>query len=267
MRQLSLKEIQNVSIEVLKEFHNFCTTNELHYSLAYGTLLGAVRHNGIIPWDDDVDVMMPRPDFDRFFELYKDSPKFKAFHPRNTYLNFGRLCEMKDTQVVSNVPWKKKSSGIWIDIFPIDCVPDNHDEFLQLYKYCHILEKKQMRRRKLKNSFWRMNAKYRFLSFVSLFDKKSRTLESIRDEHDSLLVQIPFGTTNHCSQLAATDNCKEYFPLQMMKEYIDVDFEGMQLRSIKDYDAYLRHIYNDYMQLPPEDQRIPQQYYIKFYWR
>ena len=71
MREMALKEIQQVSLDILKDVHQFCINNGIHYSLCYGTLLGAIRHNGFIPWDDDIDIMMPRPDYDRFVNTYK----------------------------------------------------------------------------------------------------------------------------------------------------------------------------------------------------
>ena len=70
MQELTLKELQQASLDILKDVHSFCEANQIQYSIAYGTLIGALRHKGFIPWDDDVDIVMPRPDFERFCKIY-----------------------------------------------------------------------------------------------------------------------------------------------------------------------------------------------------
>ena len=83
MREMTLEEIQQVSLEILKDVHRFCVENDIKYSLCYGTLLGAIRHNGFIPWDDDIDIMMPRPEYDRFIRLYQSEKGYKLFAAEN----------------------------------------------------------------------------------------------------------------------------------------------------------------------------------------
>ena len=77
MRKMTLQEIQTVNLELMKDIHAFCVKNNIHYSLAYGSLIGAVRHKGFIPWDDDIDIMMPRPDFERFSHEYKSEKGYR----------------------------------------------------------------------------------------------------------------------------------------------------------------------------------------------
>ncbi len=119
MQQMTLEEIQAKSLCVLKEFHEFCTKNDIRYSLAYGTLLGAVRHKGFIPWDDDIDVMMLRPDYNRFVTLYKDNDDFACFadERKNCLLAYARLADIKSTYVTPASVWANRDTGIWIDIF------------------------------------------------------------------------------------------------------------------------------------------------------
>ncbi len=71
MKELTLSDVKAVSLDILKDVHEFCIAHDIKYSLAYGTLIGAIRHKGFIPWDDDIDIVMPRPDFERFFKEYK----------------------------------------------------------------------------------------------------------------------------------------------------------------------------------------------------
>lgn len=81
METLSLKDIQGVLLRIMKYIHSFCVENDIKYSLCGGTLIGAIRHKGFIPWDDDIDITIPRPDYDRFVKIFKDSDEFKLFAP------------------------------------------------------------------------------------------------------------------------------------------------------------------------------------------
>ena len=129
MKKMTNNDIQNVCLELTKEFHRFCTKNHLRYTLAYGTLIGAIRHKGFIPWDNDVDIIMPRPDYNKFVELYQDNENYSVIAPEkgNSLLAYGRLVENKRTLIVTLTHWANKDTGIWIDIFPFDGVED--DEF------------------------------------------------------------------------------------------------------------------------------------------
>jgi len=264
---MNLQEIQQASLEILKEFHSFCVANDIKYSLAYGTLIGAIRHKGFIPWDDDVDVMMGRDDFEKFFALYPKHGRFTAISPKDCYMAIGRFCDEQETLAKSDVPWKKGKAGLWIDVFPVDCVPDTQEEFEKLHARCRSLYYQGVRRRKLKLSFVKMRVKHKLQYIIQKLTFATK-LETILERHRQTLAEIKYGSTNHCCQLAIPDNgTKDYLPLQSMQEYIEVDFAGEKMMSIKDYDTYLRNIYGDYMQLPPEEKRVPLQHYIKFYWK
>lgn len=133
-RYLTLKEHQDILYEILYTFDDFCKENDIHYFLAYGTLLGAVRHNGIIPWDDDVDVMMKRQEYERFEKLIINNPPrgYRAYSINNTphyyypFIKFGKL----GTRLIEK-DWKcvpKEGISINIDVFPIDGSPNVREE-------------------------------------------------------------------------------------------------------------------------------------------
>ena len=118
-----MKEIQALSLEILIDVAQFCEANGIHYSLAYGTCLGAVRHKGFIPWDDDIDVQMLREDYERFAATYR-SERFKFYDCGNLedcWIPFGRVCDCQRTICKTNIPWHGGSvqTGLWIDIFPV----------------------------------------------------------------------------------------------------------------------------------------------------
>ena len=143
MKRLTLKEQQEFSLDILKDVAGFCERNGIRYSLGYGTLLGAVRHKGFIPWDDDVDVMMPREDYERFRVSYR-SDKYSFIDSRNTrdcYIAFGRVCDTVRTTSSSCITWVRKDVGVWIDIFPIDRVPDDLETFRRIYDSMLLLMK------------------------------------------------------------------------------------------------------------------------------
>ena len=262
---MTLKDIQDVSLEIMKDIHEFCVANDIHYSLAYGTLLGAVRHKGFIPWDDDADIIMPRPDFERFFKLYAERGKYKAAHPTQSYLAFGRVYDTEKTLVKSDVPWKKGESGIWVDIFPIDSVSDDREEFTRYFKEIRHLSRQQIRRRKVKRPFWRLRFKKKMQYIRAKFGK---SLEKVQREYIHKLSLLNYGSTKHCAQLTAPDNINEYFDREIMEHYTGIEFEGNTFNAVKDYDALLQLCYGDYMQLPPVEDRVPKQIsYIKFYWK
>lgn len=136
MKEMTLKEMQNFELDILKDFHEFCVSNNIRYSLDGGTLIGAIRHKGFIPWDDDIDVVLPRPDYEKLCSLYQSEKyRLKCFqNDKNCYLGFARIYDFKYTTFDTRYPWcKDKNVGLWIDIFPADGAPDNEDELQKLY--------------------------------------------------------------------------------------------------------------------------------------
>lgn len=126
-KQLSIPQVQKEAERLLAIFDEFCGANDLQYFAAYGTLLGAVRHNGPIPWDDDVDVLMPRPDYDRFIELYRSRTDndTKVFAPgdANYPIHFVKFVSSRTKMVESGVHFPE-DYGVFIDVFPLDGLPE-----------------------------------------------------------------------------------------------------------------------------------------------
>lgn len=124
-----LDTLHKTLLEILNDFDSFCRSNNIQYSLAYGTVLGAVRHKGFIPWDDDLDVMMTRENYNKFLWLYKDNEKYTLQKEQIDYpLYFSKL-RKNETTFIENIKYRKKwkniHQGIYIDIFPEDKVAKN----------------------------------------------------------------------------------------------------------------------------------------------
>lgn len=136
MREIDLKEKQNIEINILKEFKRICTENNLKYYLAYGTLLGAVRNQKIIPWDDDVDVIMPREDYMKLLEIFPTESNYKLlsiYNVKSYYYPFLKIVD-KRTKLEEKNFNKIQDMGVYIDVFPIDGLPTKHRFFeLQMF--------------------------------------------------------------------------------------------------------------------------------------
>lgn len=268
MRRLETKDIQDISLEILRDVHAFCVENRIKYSLAEGTLIGAIRHKGFIPWDDDLDIMMPRPDYDRFCETYKaKNPNLELFCESlgNSNMAYARVCDMEKSHAKILVPWANKSTGVWIDIFPADSVPNTWEKAeLHINRVKHFF-------------FW--NQQKRFLN-VRLCERKGfkQKLKLIvkwicascypgspLKEQIALMKSIDFNKAEYWGQLAFFGNkYRKMHPMSIWKETILVPFENEKFYVMQGYDIYLRDQYKKYMELPPIEKRVthPSEFYF-----
>jgi len=133
---MTLEEVQSEAERVLGVFDEFCRTHELRYFVAYGTLLGAVRHQGHIPWDDDIDVVMPRPDYDRMIELFRadEGQQVKLFAPGEDGwpIHFAKMVSTRTSMVEESVHFPP-DYGVFVDIFPLDGVPQSNPQLHMRY--------------------------------------------------------------------------------------------------------------------------------------
>ena len=259
MKELSLSEIQEIELKILLEFHSVCENNGFSYSLGGGTLLGAVRHNGFIPWDDDVDVMMPRPDYDRFLEYcYNNETPFQliSYESEKKYNDlFVKLFNPK-TKIIDEVNCRDYEIGVYIDVFPLEGLGNSEKEALRIFR------KTSFDREVLNATAWKRFFRSKthsillepvrlFFFIVSRFANPKKLLERIDRENK----RHSFEMAEYAGCVCGSYREREIMPAKTFREYSKLEFEGQLLFGISDYASYLTKHYGDYMQLPPEEKR------------
>lgn len=265
MKEMTLQDIQKVSLDILKDVHNFCVSNNIKYSLAYGTLIGAVRHKGFIPWDDDIDIIMPRADYDIFCEVYK-SPYYEIAHPKDSYICFTRVYDKKNTTSIQLVPWINSNikTGVWIDIFPIDSISDNEDEFRIQYakasKLYWLQGKIRASKRTIKDTFELCSCGQAIVkiirAWIGRFVLVFHSIDDVNKSYEKIITQYSWKSTEHWAQLSCADNGdKDFGCMSWLSSYVLLPFEDSHFFVLSGYREWLSNKYGDYMSLPPIEER------------
>ena len=258
MKELTLEEIKEIELRNLCEFDAICKAHNFRYSLAGGTMLGAIRHKGFIPWDDDIDLMMPRPDYEKFIEYCKhNNTPFSMLcaETNNEYKYlFAKLCD-RNTVLVEDATGTE--CGIYIDIFPIDGLGNTYEE-----AKCQ-LNQTRFKRELLVAANWKnffrskTRAWYiepiRFAFFVlSRFCKPHRLINDIQKS----LRKVDFEDCKYVGAVMGAYREREIQKASIWNELWDTEFENIKFSGVKDYDSYLSTLYGDYMKLPPKEKQV-----------
>lgn len=273
MKKKDLSPIQNHVLDILHVLIDIFEKENIHYYMLGGTMLGAIRHNGFIPWDDDVDIGIERNDYEKFLKIcekkfpkhlalrtYKDDSYHHYYYARvvDTRYHIKRMGSIKERQ-----------EELWIDIFPLDGMPNN----------------------KLRNTFHKWQLLFtRLLYHMACFDKvnmkrpgrpivdqiiikilmithlgKRLNSKKLLDRIDKLLKKYPIENSNYIFNfMGSTHAFREIFSKECFGKNSKYQFEDMKLIGPKDYDFYLSQLYGDYMKLPPIDQRnVPMEEFIE----
>ena len=274
---MTLQEIQTLSLRMMEDIHAFCVSNGIRYSLAYGSLIGAVRHHGFIPWDDDIDIMMSRPDFETFSRDYKSHNGFvlSSVYSTNTYMNYTRVYD-SSTIVISPAVPSKHEVGVWIDVYPIDGIPDNdaarNDQFQRLRKYTSLIIRWRRALYKIRHGSFFQRIRSCVVLLSLRFLNRWESYQIWHDKVISICRENTFGETKRCSSLVCFDankkNRQEVFLTSDFDRYELIQFEDHHFYIVSEYDHVLRTVFGDYMQLPPKEERISHVIHNwGFYWK
>lgn len=252
-------------MDTLKAFIGICDRHGLRYYCCGGTAIGAVRHNGIIPWDDDIDVMMPRPDYDRLLALaqQEDLGKYEIITPYNNSdypLYFAKISDTTTTIVEERE--RPCVIGLFVDIFPLDATDSDTDTARQTKAHYA----------KLLNRLNAVSTRNTFHEYIALLkDKKewgrfaiktvawfcrSAVRRRLISQMDAISHRYDYDTAVNVAVHTGSYGMKEVFPKEWLGKGSTHKFEDIEVILPEKYDIYLRHFFNDYMQLPPAEQRI-----------
>lgn len=258
-----MERLKSCELEMLKVFIKICDQLNLKYYLVEGTLLGAVRHKGFIPWDDDIDVGMPRDDYDRFLkeaQQYFPSHYFiQSIQSEPEYhTNFAKIRDNRTTFIESSVKNQKINHGVYIDIFPIDYAFEDKKqrkilkarEIICTRRISQVFSVPQRKRRFYRQFISRVFAIYAKCKYPEMRQAVLAREKLYTELKSSKLV------TNYGSAWGD----KEIMPVEWYGEGVFLEFEGLSVRVPTEYDKWLSQVYGNYMQFPSPEKRVPHHY-------
>lgn len=263
MKKINLETLKKLQLDILEFVDKFCREKNINYWLNCGTLLGAIRHKGYIPWDDDVDLGMLRDDYDKFRKEFNESSDRYKFvcieNSPNFYVPFGKVC---DTKTVLYEPDEKGfKSSVCIDVFVYDNAPDDD---LALNK---MFDKRDRLRRAyyLQNGqnsnngsgFKKIAKKMRYFFYKHFFSKRFLQKLIINSKKYSNKETSRVGNFTGYDRMS----CDK----KVFSSFIDVEFEGRYFKAPVGYDEWLKSYYGDYMKLPPEEKRVSHHHFVAYF--
>ena len=252
MRKLSPDEIKERELKILCAFAKFCDDNELRYMLGCGTLLGVIRHKGFIPWDDDIDVIMPREDYNKFIKMHE----LFEYHCMALELGNSKIHYLKIEDIDTKVEceYNEENKHLWIDVFPLDGV--SNFIFIERIK-CYWI--------KGCLKIWsaaETNSKISKSKFQKIFKNLLRPIaKKIGGERIAKHIQwcckfFCYETHDKIANACAGKSYKEAIDKDIMLKRIKGEFEKREFWIPECWDKYLENIYGEYMKLPSEDKRL-----------
>lgn len=264
MREIGKEELKKIQIAILVSIHEFCEQQGLRYSLCFGTLLGAVRHKGFIPWDDDIDIMMPRPDYEKFRATYPGfNPHYsvQSYHIDDSYwFNFVKVYDNRTLFIESAA-----RNGVYVDVFPVDGFPEKQQERDSILNSVSLLLNRDLRwaTKEYKVKTQRKDFILHYLKYLSrslLVGSRQHTIKKI----DDLFLSNSFDSS-YLAGVFFFGRMLAIMPRSLYEQYKLIQFEGNLLYCINDTHQYLKSLYGDYMQLPPLEKRVGR-HNIHAYW-
>lgn len=253
------EEQKKIQLDILKYVASFCEKNGLRYYLADGTLIGAVRHHGYIPWDDDIDIRMPRPDYERMCEIFntKDNDgTYLLIRPTDKEAQhyFIKIIDTRTIKIEPYLNYSQGMLGVDIDVFPIDGAPSNIDTYdkmqkdIRAYNKAYMLKKKTLFRKIL--TIGKDFVKKRFKAHFCPFMSACEVAQIVKDKS----MKYDFDKSEFVCHIGIGDRYR--FSKSCYDTFIMMPFEGCEFRVPVGYDEILSAHYGDYMKLPPIEKQV-----------
>lgn len=254
-RKIDNAEIKSILLGLLEEFDFICRQNNLKYSLCGGTMLGAIRHKGFIPWDDDVDIFMLREDYEHFLVAFNKTKRKKYLKILN-YFSRGYtapFCKIVDTRTYSEENKRTEKLGVWIDLHVIDLMPSKDINF-----YSDVIRSlNEIRYYGSRNYFSKNSKRPLSTAFKNLIKLLIRPHKKIKERNK---IESFIKTNRGKCEVSFSFGDKVKFwcsiPNLDFTDLIEVPFENLHVLCIKNYDIYLKAKYGNYMEIPKPEDRV-----------
>ena len=258
---LTLRQIQLAELKILKTFIRICEENRLRYFLYGGTALGAIRHKGFIPWDDDIDVIMPRPDYEKLCNLVKNN----KICEENILLELPEITKnprfligkMYDTSIKVEAKNKINNGSLWIDIMQLDGLPERHEKYLRKVTILRKLFFHARSDRFFTKEGIKEKGLYSFLRRI--FDRLTRIVNYDKLTHHVLnfCKKYNYETAQHVCNNAWYTTPSKIFEKKWFRDTVKAKFEDIEADVCVDYDKFLSKRYGkNYMEIPPKSEQL-----------
>jgi len=265
-KELSLRETQVASLDILRDIDAFCRENDIKYFVFFGTLIGVVRHKGFIPWDDDIDIVMLRDDYDKFIKLYQEKGRYRLINYQNEPKCPYMITRASDDsyKLISNYGPEYKI-GTFVDIYPLDDVGETVEEAKRASKICGKYSSrlgKSLERNVVGVVKDTHNGIKKWLLLFTYCVPKIRGASHYREKLLGLKKQFDHnGRAKYVGTVTWAMCPREYFERSWFDETMNMQFEDLSVMVPREYDKVLTQNFGDYMKLPPEKDRIAHHYY------
>lgn len=257
MKKITLTELKNIELDMLKKIDQVCCENDIHYYIVGGTLLGAVRHKGFIPWDDDIDIAMPRKDFERFYEVMQKEKSNYEVQFYNNVKNYGyaspKVTDKRTLLIDYKLGTGREESSVFVDVFLYDGMGQNKKVAYLRYYYLKCLKKMVFLSRR---NFKMENNLKTIVFFIPCLICKAIGVTKLNFLYNKLCSQKDFYKFQYVACVAGRYGKREVFERNVFEQTVFLPFENLMVRAPKGYKQYLSSIYGDYMKLPPKKNQV-----------